>query len=58
MKKLSVLATSALLTFGAVAPSFAAPTKAAAVKSQIDLNQAIAIAKQKAQGKVKKRGVR
>ncbi len=53
MKVLSVLATSALLTFGAVAPSFAAPTKAAAVQSQINLNQAITIAKQKTQGKVK-----
>lgn len=53
MKTLSVLATSVLLTFGAVAPSFAAPTKAAVVQSQFDVNQAIAIAKQKSQGKVK-----
>lgn len=53
MKNLSVLATSVLLTFGAVAPSFAAPTQAAVVQSQVDVNQAIAIAKQKAQGKVK-----
>ena len=53
MRTLSVLATSALLTFGAVAPSFAAPTKAVVVQSQVDVNQAISIAKQKAQGKVK-----
>lgn len=53
MKTLSVLATSVLLTFGAVAPSFAAPTKTAVVQSQVDVNQAISIAKQKAQGKVK-----
>jgi len=53
MKTLSAIATSILLTFGAAAPSFAAPTKAAVVQSQINLNQAITIAKQKAQGKVK-----
>ncbi|PNK61246.1 PepSY domain-containing protein [Psychrobacter sp. FDAARGOS_221] len=69
MKTLPVLATSLLLTFGAVAPSVAATkaataeTKATAVTkqaaaetqaaTQIDINQAITIAKKNAQGKLK-----
>ncbi|WP_019671615.1 PepSY domain-containing protein [Psychrobacter lutiphocae] len=53
MKALSILATSTLLTIGSIAPSMAAPIQTTAAYTQINMDQAINIAKQSAQGKLK-----